>query len=138
MSIKRYKIISEDWGYEENPRGMFVMVSDHIAAHEAVKATEVADDDRMIQIEALIKELQGVRDRFGNTCVYIRRGGMGWGAVALNRKSDDEKNGVFDLQKQHDRDMFARLEQIERLKADRDRFAAIVTSPALEAKTEGE
>jgi hypothetical protein len=76
--------------------------------------------DRMVSIEKLIADLQSIRDRFGNTCVYIRRGGLSWGAVALNRRGDDEKQGVFDLQAQHDRDMLARLEQIGRLKASRD------------------
>jgi hypothetical protein len=32
------------------------------------------------------------------------------------------KHGVFDLQAQHDRDMLERLEQIERLKKDRDEW----------------
>ncbi|MBB3297834.1 MULTISPECIES: hypothetical protein [unclassified Rhizobium] len=77
------------------------------------------DDDHMIQIEDLISQLEAIHDRFGNTCVYIRRQGMGWGAVALNRRDDDKKNGVFDLQAQHDRDMHARLEQLGRLKKDR-------------------
>lgn len=74
----------------------------------------------MTQISKLIADLQQIKDRWGDTCVYIRRGGLSWGAVALNRRTDDEKHGVFDLQAQHDRDMLARLEQIERLKADRD------------------
>jgi hypothetical protein len=74
----------------------------------------------MIQIEDLISRLEAVQNQFGNTCVYIRRGGMGWGAVALNRRDDDQKNGVFDMQAQHDRDMQARLEQIGRLRADRE------------------
>ncbi len=75
-----------------------------------------ADDmDHMVQIDTLIATLQATRDQFGNTCVYIRRGGLSWGGVALNRRSDDEEHGVFDLQAQHDRDMTARLEQVERL-----------------------
>jgi hypothetical protein len=77
-------------------------------------------DDRMVKIEKLIADLQAIKDRFGNTCVYIRRGGLSWGAVALNRRDDDQKHGAFDLQAQHDRDMLARLQQIERLKASRD------------------
>lgn len=77
-------------------------------------------DDHMIKIEKLIADLQAIKDRFGNTCVYIRRGGLSWGAVALNRRDDDKKYGVFDLQAQHDRDMLERLEQIDRLKASRD------------------
>lgn len=78
------------------------------------------DEDHMVKISDLISRLQSTKDQFGDTCVYIRRGGMAWGAVALNRRADDEKNGVFDLQAQHDRDMLQRLEQIERLKASRN------------------
>lgn len=44
---------------------------------------------RMIQIADLISELTGIQDRWGNTCVYIRD--MSWGAVALNRRADDEQ-----------------------------------------------
>ena len=79
------------------------------------------DTDRMVKIEKLISDLQAIKDRFGNTCVYIRRGGLSWGAVALNRRDDDEKNGVFDLQAQHDRDMIARVGQVERLIEARNR-----------------
>jgi hypothetical protein len=78
------------------------------------------DEDEMMKISALIARLQSTMDQFGDTCVYIRRGGLSWGAVALNRRDDDRKHGVFDLQAQHDRDMLQRLEQIERLKASRD------------------
>lgn len=78
-------------------------------------------EDRMMKITALISRLQETKDSWGDTCVYIRRGGLSWGAVALNRQSDDKKHGVFDLQAQHDRDMLERLGQIERLKASRDR-----------------
>ena len=42
---------------------------------------------RMIQIDALIAELQDTQERFGNTCVYIRD--LSWGAVALNRQAAD-------------------------------------------------
>lgn len=86
------------------------------------------DDDRMTPIDDLISELQGIRSKFGNTCVYLRRGGMSWGAVALNRRADDEKNGVFDLQAQHDKDMLALIDRIERLKADRDELRAALTT----------
>lgn len=79
-------------------------------------------EDHMVKISQLIADMQEVHRKFGDTCVYIRRGGLSWGAVALNRRDDDKKHGVFDLQEQHDRDMLARLEQIERLKADRDRW----------------
>lgn len=89
---------------------------------EDAEAVVADDDDRMWKISKLIAELQSVLDRFGDTCVYIRRGGMAWGAVALNRKADDEKNGVFDLQATHDLAMVERLEQIERLKADRNEW----------------
>jgi hypothetical protein len=87
---------------------------------EGAPAPSPHDMEHMTQISKLIADLQQIKDRFGDTCVYIRRHGLSWGAVALNYQSDDEKNGVFDLQARHDRDMLARLEQIERLKADRD------------------
>lgn len=74
--------------------------------------------DRMVKISALIANLTSVQERYGDTCVYIRRGGMSWGAVALNRQADDKKNGVFDLQAQHDRDMQRMAELVERWKAD--------------------
>lgn len=47
---------------------------------------------RMIQIADLISELTGIQDLWGNTCVYIRD--MSWGAVALNRKADDDKRAA--------------------------------------------
>jgi hypothetical protein len=80
------------------------------------------DEDRMEKISALISRLQAVLDRFGDTCVYIRRGGLSWGAVALNRQDDDKSHGVFDLQAQHDRDMEQRVGQVERLIADKNRW----------------
>lgn len=79
-------------------------------------------ESHMEKISALIARLQSTLDRWGDTCVYIRRGGLSWGAVALNRQDDDRKHGVFDLQAQHDRDMLELLEQIERLKKDRDEW----------------
>lgn len=82
----------------------------------------IDNEDHMIQIAKLIADMQEIQRKFGNTCVYIRRGGVSWGAVALNRRDDDKKNGVFDLQAQHDRDMLARVEQIERLMKDRDEW----------------
>lgn len=78
------------------------------------------DMDHMVQIDTFIADLQEISDRFGNTCVYVRRGGLSWGAVALNRRDDDKKHGVFDLHAQHDRDMTQHAEQVERLIADRD------------------
>ena len=77
-------------------------------------------NNHMIQIDTLIVDLKKISERFGNTCIYIRRGGLSWGAVALNREADDDKNGVFDLQAQHDRDMKQRLDQVGRLIAERD------------------
>ena len=44
---------------------------------------------RMIQIDDYIKELREIREKFGNTCVYIRD--ASWGAVALNRQADDKQ-----------------------------------------------
>lgn len=92
--------------------------------NKRAQTTQASDEDtdRMVKIDAMISELQKIRDSFGNTCVYVRRGGMSWGAVALNRHSDDEEHGVFDLQAQHDRDMDQRLEQVGRLMKDRDHW----------------
>lgn len=78
------------------------------------------DMSHMIQINALIADLQRIRDIFGNTCVYIRRGGLSWGAVALNRRADDERFGLFDLQAQHERSMSHYAGQVERLIAECD------------------
>lgn len=79
------------------------------------------DMSHMIQIDTMIADLQAISARWGNTCVYIRRGGVSWGAVALNRRDDDKEHGLFDLQAQHDRDMLRRLEQVQWLIEDRDR-----------------
>jgi hypothetical protein len=81
--------------------------------------TMTDDEDQMVKVSELISRLQSTMDQFGDTCVYIRRGGLAWGAVALNRRDDDKKHGVFDLQAQHDRDMLQRAEQVERLIAAR-------------------
>lgn len=78
------------------------------------------DMSHMVQIDALIGDLASISKRYGNTCVYVRRGGLSWGAVALNRRSDDEKFGLFDLQAEHDRVLTQRAEQVERLIADRN------------------
>ncbi|SHJ72347.1 hypothetical protein SAMN05444159_1323 [Bradyrhizobium lablabi] len=91
-------------------------------------------EDHMVKISALISRLQSTMDQFGDTCVYIRRGGLSWGAVALNRRSDDQKHGVFDLHAQHDRDMLQRLEQIERLKASRNAAEARITEAVAEER----
>ena len=47
------------------------------------------DIGRMERISVLIDELTAIKNRFGNTCVYIT--GLSWGAVALNEHADDEK-----------------------------------------------
>jgi hypothetical protein len=99
------------------------MEADRMTDERQTDTTEMPDDtDRMVKIDAMIARLQDTRQRFGNTCIYIRRGGMAWGAVALNRRADDEKYGVFDLQAQHDRDMEQRAGQVERLMADRNHW----------------
>lgn len=79
-------------------------------------------ENRMCKISELVAELQETQERFGDSCVYIRRGGLAWGAVALNRQADDRKHGVFDLQAAHDRAMSERLGQVERLIADRNEW----------------
>lgn len=93
-----------------------------VAELEAIINTPGDDTDRMVRIDGMIARLQEIQKRFGNTCVYVRRGGMSWGAVALNREADDKKHGVFDLQAQHDRDMTERVKQVERLIADRNHW----------------
>lgn len=98
---------------------------------EGAPASDGAHDmSHMVQIDTLIADLQKISKQFGNTCVYIRRGGLSWGAVALNRQGDDEEHGVFDLQAQHDRDMKARYEQVQRLIEDRDHWMKLATTPA--------
>lgn len=87
------------------------------ALERAAEPEEADDNDQMERISALISRLKAVHDQFGDTCVYIRRGGLSWGAVALNRQHDDQTHGVFDLQAQHDRDMEDRLGQVEHLLA---------------------
>lgn len=99
-----------------------------------------ADDmDHMVKIDTFIADMRMISDRFGNTCVYIRRGGLSWGAGALNRRADDEQHGVFDLQAQHDRDMIQRAEQVQRLIADRDseRDERLKCEAALREKDKG-
>ncbi len=87
---------------------------------EGAKTTDPYRGNHMIQIEKLIADLQSVHKQFGNTCVYIRQFGVSWGAVALNREAEDEKNGVFVLEDRYREILVERLAQIERLKAERD------------------
>lgn len=103
-----------------------------LAKVEGERAADQAD--RMVKISALIANLTRVQEHYGDTCVYIRRGGMAWGAVALNREADDKKHGVFDLQAQHARDMQRMAELVERWKADCK--AAEARALAAEAKVE--
>jgi hypothetical protein len=91
-----------------------------VLVDDAPTATD--DDDEMVKISVLIARMQDTLNRFGDTYVYIRRGGLSWGAVALNRRDDDKKHGVFDLQATHDREMTERVEQIGRLIADRNEW----------------
>lgn len=79
-------------------------------------------ENHMAQIDKVIADLQAIRARWGNTCVYIRRFGFSWGAVALNRHAEDEKNGVFDLQARYEAMLLERAEQVERLIKDRDEW----------------
>jgi hypothetical protein len=44
----------------------------------------------MVQVSELIAELQALKERWGDTCVYIT--GLSWGAVALNHQAADEAN----------------------------------------------
>lgn len=97
------------------------------------------DLSHMVRIKDLIARLQSTLDQFGNTCVYIRRGGLSWGAVALNRRDDDQKHGIFDLQDSHDIAMRERLGQCDRLietaKSERElRWAAETENKALKER----
>lgn len=87
-------------------------------------ADEEVTEDKMMKISKLIEMMQAIHERWGDTCVYIRRGGLAWGAVALNNRADDEKHGVFDLQAEHDRERERHAGQVERLIADRNRWQA--------------
>lgn len=46
---------------------------------------------RQTQISKLIAELQDVQNKWGDTCVHIRAGGLTWGATALHANDDDRK-----------------------------------------------
>lgn len=88
-----------------------------------VEGAETADPyhgNRMIQIEKLIADLQDIHKKFGNTCVYIRQFGVSWGAVAMNREAEDERNGVFALEDRYRQILEERIAQIERLRGERD------------------
>jgi len=88
---------------------------DRFARELHVPTSDGAPPSRMVQIDRFISELQEISRRFGNTCVYIRRFGLSWGATALNYHADDEKNGVFDQQKRYEDLLIQRAEQVERL-----------------------
>ncbi len=96
---------------------------------------DAKDEDHMVQIDTFIADMQNISDRYGNTCVYIRRGGLSWGAVALNRRDDDRRHGVFDLQAQHDRDMTQRLGQVERLQIELNKLRSKQETTAVELLT---
>lgn len=57
----------------------------------------------MVRLDAFMADLEKVRKVMGNTCVYIRNGGVSCGAVALNRfdadaaPSIESDNAVEDL-----------------------------------------
>ena len=111
-----YDIMAYQITYSPSPN------SDRSQVAALGEAGERQEAGEMRKISSLIAELQETLDRFGDTCVYIRRGGLSWGAVALNWRDDDQKHGVFDLQAKHDRDMQARLEQVGRLIKDRNEW----------------
>jgi len=48
----------------------------------------------MQKVSKTIAYFQNILDKFGDSCVYVRPGGVSWGAVALNRESDDKNLGV--------------------------------------------
>lgn len=45
----------------------------------------------MEKISAMIANLQGIMDQFGDTCVYIKPG-VSWGATAINQYANDQKS----------------------------------------------
>jgi hypothetical protein len=96
---------------------------------------EALEDDRMAKIGDVIADLQKIKEQFGNTCVYIRRGGMSWGAVALNYHDADSKNGVFDLVAEQDRERERHAGQVSRLMAERDELRAALSRPSHVADT---
>ena len=49
---------------------------------------------KMQKVSETIAYFQNVLDNFGNSCVYVRPGGVSWGAVALNREAEDKALGV--------------------------------------------
>lgn len=136
ISERDRPIIGDGSLYDFHPGELVIALTELQSLRSAREAEPVADEDRMQKISEVITHLQSVQDRFGDTFVYIRRGGMSWGAVALNRRDDDKKNGVFDLQAQHDREITARVQQVERLIADnRDLRARLAPHPS--PSTEG-
>lgn len=85
------------------------------------------DGNHMVQIDKLIADLQEIRAKFGNTCCYIRRFGLSWGAVALNYETEDEMNGVFNLQAKYEAILLERGEQVERLVAEKNRWMELAS-----------
>lgn len=66
-----------------------------IITYEEALRRKCADDvtpafmGSMMKISKLISWLQDVHSNYGDTCVYARS--LSWGAVALNKESDDRK-----------------------------------------------
>lgn len=52
---------------------------------------------RMVRLDDFIKELQEIHPGLGNTCVYIRD--VSYGAVALNRRSEDRQKEIYKMRK---------------------------------------
>lgn len=75
-----------------------------LAAQQSGPAGALDDGDaeartsrgRFLRIDALITELNDIRRKFGNTCIYVRD--AAWGATALNRLDEDRKADIDALQ----------------------------------------
>src|SRR5271168_3678908 len=76
-------------GMSDEEREAYLIAAKAALSVPRVEPAAFDDEDRMEKISHLISRLQETKDRWGDTCVYIRRGGLSWGAVALNRQGDD-------------------------------------------------
>lgn len=72
-----------------------------ISAALEEKASYAVPPDRMgtmRRASEMIAELQDILKKFGDTCIYVRRGGLAWGALALTREyADRNRRGDFSL-----------------------------------------
>lgn len=98
---------------------------------EGAPTDDPLDYGHMVKISAMIKDLREILGQFGDTCIYVRRRGVAWGATAMRYRDDDKKYGLFDLVAQHERDILQRIEQIDRLKARISELESTATTATL-------